>query len=494
MSIHAMDALSITRQSEMIFDGVTMGTNPDENDEAGASLVDVLPVEIIRAICEHLPVKDVANFRLTSNVCAAAGMDRLVQDIYVIFTRESFEKLLNISKHPEMSKHVITIRYEPLLLETLDEDEYRDMLEYGITPLSQLDSSPKSQFLFQMSRAFILYNKIWEDQNLMKKSEFSRWVFSQVLPKFSSLKSFIMEGCVLGQNQRLSRDLEPLTFLDQLQSIDRECHEEILAFFSAAGKADTKLEYLHLGQIDLNMLHRASTSTGIIFPDGPDARYIRYLYLGVWISPSYNCYRGLRQLLQATSNLEHLTIANEIAFGYMDWDEVVPGLTLPYLRILEFSCVKGSSTSLAKFLQRHSKTLKSFQIWRCILKGDLKDWAEVFDTIKDDLTLKEVYFSPMEGREPNIPTDFEDGNNFIKLTHTYHGHRFESLLKDRLLRKDLLAKECSLVPSVLWQGYLAFSRTERQKAKARFEEIESQGLTWDMNNDEDMRLCQFFGH
>ncbi|KAJ8062202.1 hypothetical protein OCU04_008755 [Sclerotinia nivalis] len=393
-----------------------MSANTGENDKAGASLVYVLPVEIIRAICEHLQVKDVPNFRLTSNVCAAAGVDRLVQDIYVIFTRESFEKLLNISKHPEMSKHVINIRYEPLLLETLDEDEYRDMLEYGITPLGLLDSSeklPESQYTIQMSRAFIVYNKIWEDQNLMKKSEFisSSWP---------------------------------------------------------------------------NRLGYASTSTGIIFSDGPDARYLRYLYLSVWISPSHNCYHGLRQLLQATSNLEHLTIANEPTFGYMDWDEVVPGLTLPHLGILEFSCVRGSSTSLAKFLQRHGKTLKSFQIWRCSLKGDLKDWAEVFDTIKDELTLKKVYFASMEGREPNISTDFDDGNNFNSLIHTYHGHRFESLLNDRLLHKNLLAKECSFIPSVLWYDYLAFSRTERQKAKVRFEELKSQGLEWGMNNDEDM--------
>ncbi|CAD6440313.1 05373eac-9915-4f27-8ec9-800c0104091a [Sclerotinia trifoliorum] len=446
-----------------------MSVNADENDEARASLVDILPVEIIRAICEYLPVKDAANFRLTSNVCAAAGVDRLVQVIYLIFTRESFEKLLNISKHPEMSKHVVTIWYEPFVMETLDGNEFRSR-DYGLESI---------------------YNKIREDQNLMKESKFSQWIFSQVLPKFRSLKRFVMENRIARPNRRLSHGLDPMAIIPQFGFFDRKCHEEVLAFLSAAGKADTKLEWLHIDRIDLNMLYRASNSTGIIFPDGPDARYLRYLHLGVWNLPSYHV---LRQLLQATSNLEHLTIAkvSDFSFGYIDWDEVVPGLTLPRLGVLEFSYVEGSSTSLAKFLQRHSKSLKSFKIRQCSLKSDPKDWAEVFDTIRNDLTLQKVNFMGIRLQEPNIAAGFEHGINFIILTHIYHGHRFKSLLNDRLLHKDLLAKECSLIPSVLWYDYRDFGRTESQKAKARLEELESQGLSWDVKSEEDMRLRQFW--
>lgn len=281
-----------------------MSVYADEYDKAGASLVDVLPVEMIRAICENLLVEDVANFRLTSKVCAAAGVDRLVQVVYVTFTRESFQKLPNISKHPEISKHVITTWYEPLGLVAWDGNEFHNR-GYGLTDLRGQEN---------------IYNKSWEDQILMKESKFSKWVFSQVLPKFSSLKRFVMKGSIARQRRLLSHDLNTMSIITQFGSIDRECYEEVLAFFSAAGKADTKLEYPHLDLIDLDMLYRASNSTGIIFsdgPDGPDARYLRYLHLGVWDSPSRNCYHVLRQLLQATCNLKHLTITNTPGLGYI---------------------------------------------------------------------------------------------------------------------------------------------------------------------------------
>lgn len=121
----------------------TMSVYADEYDKAGASLVDVLPVEMIRAICENLLVEDVANFRLTSKVCAAAGVDRLVQVVYVTFTRESFQKLPNISKHPEISKHVITTWYEPLGLVAWDGNEFHNR-GYGLTDLRGQENSKKT--------------------------------------------------------------------------------------------------------------------------------------------------------------------------------------------------------------------------------------------------------------------------------------------------------------------------------------------------------------
>ncbi|KAM0128723.1 hypothetical protein ACHAO1_008867 [Botrytis cinerea] len=90
---------------------------------------------------------------MVSNICAAAGMDRLVKDIFVIFTRESFEKSLDISKHPGMSKHVAAIHYVPLRMKAVSEGHYKHLLK-------DEELQPRSESLTDMVRDLEARNKI----------------------------------------------------------------------------------------------------------------------------------------------------------------------------------------------------------------------------------------------------------------------------------------------------------------------------------------------
>ncbi|TGO22213.1 hypothetical protein BPAE_0177g00070 [Botrytis paeoniae] len=164
MSIQGMDVLSTSRQFETISNGAKVSTNA--KDGFGPSLAEILPIEMIQAICKHLPQKDIVTFRLMSSVCAAAGMDRLVEKTYVMFTRESFEKLLNISKHPGMSKRVMAIHYDPLRMRAVSEDDYNHLLR-------DEELQPRSESLTNMARVLEARKKICEEQDLIVKSEFS---------------------------------------------------------------------------------------------------------------------------------------------------------------------------------------------------------------------------------------------------------------------------------------------------------------------------------
>lgn len=450
-------------------------------------MVDLFPAEIIREICEYLSIRDVTNFRLASSVCASAGIDCLVREIRVIFTRESFEKLLNISKHPEMSKHVITIYYEPVSWKAMSQDEYGAILE-SVPSLEHENILPSSEDPIQMACDLEAYNKICKDQDLMKKSEFSKLIFSQVLPKLGSLRRFIIptyecEPHPFGQTKRLFKGFGAIKgrrSYDNVHGVDRG---EIFTFLAAAAKAGTRLEHLHIREINLNMLPHAPISTDRIFPNGPEARYLHYLYIDRFNSVGEKSTYELRRLLQATSNLRTLMIGYSNSEGRTDWDKFIVGLTLPHLKRLEFFDIVGSSTTLTKFLQRHVKTLRRLRIHYCVLKSDVTDWAEIFDSIKNDLTLEKVHFDGLDG---NKPFHIAWGGWGVGLHHYYFGSKFHILLADRLLHKNLLAKECPLTPSELWRDYLVFWYAETLKAEARDAE-----LNWDPNNEEDVRLRGF---
>lgn len=164
------------------------------------------------------------------------------------------------------------------------------------------------------------------------------------------------------------------------------------------------------------------------------------------------------------------------------------GVTMPHLKSVDFWAMAGSKSSLIKFLQRHAKTLRILELRFCFLEEFIFDWGEVFDGIKSDLTLKEVHLCYLSCLLPEGQHAF---HRVIHLEHIYHGNTFHLLLEDRLMGKNLLAKELSLGPSELWQNYILYLKTEKHKAMARLAELESQDLTWDFENEEDLRLFRF---
>ncbi|KAF7887465.1 hypothetical protein EAF00_009759 [Botryotinia globosa] len=488
MDVQGMKVLPTGRQLETISNGATMSTNT--NNRFRPSLTDALPVEMIQAVCEYLHQEDLVNFRLANNICAGAGMDSLVQDIYVIFTRESFEKLLNISNHPEISKRVMAIHYDPFKFIPVSEDQYGDMSAPITFPDTLEESNPSPEYLIDLARGFEAHKKICEEQALMTKSKFSTRVFSQVLPKFSSLKKFIMADCDFEQSDRLKSDSSPMPTHRGCGNYYEERREEALMFLAAAATAGTKLEYLDLDVVDFDMLLGASISTNI-FPDGSDARYLRYLSVRGMNSTSQNFNRGLRQLLRATSNLEHLSIDKRFyAVGSleMDWDVVLVGLKLPYLKSVQLSNIGGKPSSLTEFLVRHARTLRSLKLTNCHLEGSVADWADIFDKIMNHLTLERVSFAWLAGL---VRTGFESIDRQVKLNHKYHSLIFQVLLEDRLTHKNLLAKKCSLTPSVLWRDYLSYVKAQTHKATARFAELSSQGLEWSDRDDDESHLMDF---
>ncbi|KAG4031852.1 hypothetical protein MFRU_008g02070 [Monilinia fructicola] len=155
------------------------------NDNDRPSLVDTLPPELIREVCGYLHRGDIQRFRLTCKTCAAAGIQVLVCVLVLVYTKESFGKLLNISKHPELSKYVRLIIYDP-------------------RTVCGRDTMP------EMSRCFTAFKKMFNEQRSMKEEKFSASIFSQVLPNLTGLKAFKISIRQGPSNMTLSKRISGL--------------------------------------------------------------------------------------------------------------------------------------------------------------------------------------------------------------------------------------------------------------------------------------------
>ena len=75
-----------------------------------------LPIEIASLICRFLPAADVPNARLTSKFLCDVATPFLLSEICLTSSRVSFDRLLEISRHPVIRQHITSLSYEPLSL------------------------------------------------------------------------------------------------------------------------------------------------------------------------------------------------------------------------------------------------------------------------------------------------------------------------------------------------------------------------------------------
>ena len=69
-------------------------------------------------------VSDIKKLRLVNKAFSVAAAEFLLEEVYVIFKTNSFERLRQISHHAFFSKRVKSLRYEPNAFERLDYDRW----------------------------------------------------------------------------------------------------------------------------------------------------------------------------------------------------------------------------------------------------------------------------------------------------------------------------------------------------------------------------------
>lgn len=89
------------------------------------------PHEIIRYVLNNLKLTDLKNVRLACQTLGVIGADTLLPTIHVVFTKQSIERLRDVSLHPVISLHVYGIIYEADRVDHYDqqEDWERDVVD-----------------------------------------------------------------------------------------------------------------------------------------------------------------------------------------------------------------------------------------------------------------------------------------------------------------------------------------------------------------------------
>lgn len=86
-------------------------TSPTETEPAKFPL-SRLPVELVHMICTYLTPTQVASIRTVSSTIAAVGLQYLATTVTLTLKEKSFDRLLEISRHPVISKYVYSLHYE----------------------------------------------------------------------------------------------------------------------------------------------------------------------------------------------------------------------------------------------------------------------------------------------------------------------------------------------------------------------------------------------
>ena len=71
-----------------------------------------LPVELLRAILDLLGPGDLSSTRLTCSALALLGDDNLPTEVYLVFKRDRFQRLVDISRRPEVAKCIKSLHYD----------------------------------------------------------------------------------------------------------------------------------------------------------------------------------------------------------------------------------------------------------------------------------------------------------------------------------------------------------------------------------------------
>jgi hypothetical protein len=87
-----------------------------------AKLLDC-PHEIIQYVLGNLELADLKNARLSCKTLGVIGAETLLPAIHVVFTKQSIERLRDVSLHPIISLHVNEIIYEADRVDHYDQQE-----------------------------------------------------------------------------------------------------------------------------------------------------------------------------------------------------------------------------------------------------------------------------------------------------------------------------------------------------------------------------------
>ena len=182
------------------------------------------PHEIVRYVLSNLELTDVKNARLACKTLEVIGAETLLPTIHVVFTKQSIERLRDVSLHPVISLYVNEIIYEADRVDHYDqqEDWERDAVDSEYLTSQSPESVEELQLMLpgDPMKAYHRYSR--------KKLD-SGWKKYQALHKEQLVSTLVFSPCSPPSNFSLE---------------DSACEAALVAIsVSTVGKARKEIGY-----------------------------------------------------------------------------------------------------------------------------------------------------------------------------------------------------------------------------------------------------------
>ena len=398
-----------------------------------------LPPEVLHMIFTYLP-RHIPELRLLCKSFADIGLHYLLSSYHLIFKKSSFERLLEISQHPVLSKCIKSIFYEADTLSEYDtrkewEEHISDYYCPDFNELSTIGDrntgtaraqrasrrayvkcmqGPRSSCSARQFReAYSCYRQCISDQREMIALDYNAESINDAIKRLPNLVSLemSMHYCLGSRTKCVESAFSPTLYRpcgDHHQP-DHEGVAQLRSLLFGALESSRRIEELHCGYVDwkffdaeadtfarlkmavqnLKVLELYISTNSSRDDHNDDSNY----HQAIIECASYLKGGRLRDFLSAAPNLTQLFVEfdSDVPQSPARLIDVVGTTTWPSLRLVYFSLLSFTSNDLIQFYRRHSTTLQDIGFDDIqLLQGT---WQDLFPKIKDTLELQHVKIS-----------------------------------------------------------------------------------------------------
>ena len=385
--------------------------------------VDHVPPEIAGLICYFSKEEDVPHLRLVSKFWNNVATPFLLSDVNLVFKPESLQRLLDISRHPVISKQITSLYYEPNTLDEYSTQHAWEMHVYDCDymedfearpVLPAFDASERERRAFRrnvtkirrkprhnysksyLAKAYKEYSRMYAEQEDLRNRDYGLEDLSEAMSRLPNLSKIWVNYSWGAKNAfaagliAAGRDYCGIPFMRSL----------LLAVHGAGLELGT----LKLGSVNwkfvkqsdrvlerMKIALRRLTTLELAITTGLDESGNEF-GVEVTICRKYlSRYAKLAEFLAAAPNLKDLTIG-------FDWNEpsspaelnqIFGSTTWRCLESIALEKIDAASETLSRFFEQHASTLKHVAMRDMRLQEGT--WVETFERMKKALNLKSAY-------------------------------------------------------------------------------------------------------
>lgn len=399
------------------------------------SPIQQLPCEVKHMVFSYLEPEDVTGMRLMCKSFAEIGLHYLLRSYHLIMKKSSFERLLEISRHPVVSQYVKSNFYEPDTLRSYDSMKEWEKHILDIDFPYNVDHYPDEHEMNQREKrlwrrnylrfrqgprwtsskkqlryAYAIYRQYFEEQQKIRENAYNAQIINDAmkwLPNLSVVRMNMCFGLEDGSHYEKEAFNHSLQHLcgDEYQ-LDNSGVTQSNSLLLGALNNNIKIQELGFGFVDWRLfeaeehtftklckavqhlktleMHSSTTSSS----DGkgdPNGYHPSVLACAAFLSGG-----RLREFASAAPDLVDLSIE-------FDTDnpqpparliDIVGSFTWHALHHVHFSLVSFTGEDLICFCRRHSASLRKIRFDEIMLLQGT--WQDVFPRIKETVRLEEA--------------------------------------------------------------------------------------------------------